>query len=204
MRHTDCIESIAISPDGTFLASSSYAELIVWDIATLSPLAEKRWNSINFGNSLFHPNGMLLAIETEGEGILHLNSSSLETIDIYPIKDAKRTCVSSDGSKICVAGWDWLKILDFSTKECLFSYEFKHLEKNRSFSPEKICFNERHQLFLIAYKNGEVVTFDAFDGKVLYIIRHLPKVLNANFRHTTGIDFSLMNHLKAHGAITGD
>ena len=201
VRHSSSIKSIAISPDGRFLASSSYAELIVWDIATLSPLAEKRWNSINFGNSLFHPNGMLLAIETEGEGILHLNSSSLETIDIHPIKDAKRMCFSSDGSKICLAGWNWLKILDFSTKECLFSYEFKHLEKSRNFSPEKICFDERDQLFLIAGKNGEVITFDAIDGKVSHIIRHLPEVLNANFRHTTGIDSSLMDHLKAHGAI---
>lgn len=204
VRHTDCIESIAISQDNRFLASSSYKELIIWDISTLNPLAKRNWKNINFGNILFHPNGTLLALESEGKGILYLDPTNLETIDCHPIKDARKMCLSHDGSKICVGGWRWVKILSLSTKEHLFDLQMtlEGFEEEVDFgSVEEIYFSEKHQLFVITFFQGKAVLFDICSGMVSSVISHLPNVLGTDFRNATGISSSLADQLKKYGAI---
>ena len=47
-QHTDDVSSIAFSPDGSRLYSSSYRELIVWDVATKKPLITVALDTKNY------------------------------------------------------------------------------------------------------------------------------------------------------------
>jgi len=204
LRHTSCIESIVISNSNKFLASSSYKELIVWDTQTLTPIKEKKWKNTHFGNILFHPNEQLITIDDNKKGILILNPRDLEIIDYYPIQGAEEICLNSDGTLLCIAGKNWLKILNLDTKKYfelqLKKQEFEGDEFNM-YSPTKICFDKQKQLFIIAYKDGNVVITDVMSGMVTSVISHLPKVLNTDFRNVTGLNQDLAQQLKQHGAI---
>lgn len=186
------------------MASSSHKELIIWDVQTLVPLAQRKWDKVNLGNILFHPNETLIAVDYENEKILTFNSNNLELIDYFSMEGARQICLNQDGAILCIAGIGWLKVLDLSTKES-FDFKLKNQEfkadKFHIYFPLEICFNQQKQLFIAVFKEGEVIVVDISAGVVKSVISHLPNVSNTDFRNVTGLNQDLAQQLKQHGAI---
>ena len=60
--HSKPISQVAFSPDGKILASSSYTQIKLWDVASGKELRTLETGSVSSGSLAFNPNGKILAV----------------------------------------------------------------------------------------------------------------------------------------------
>lgn len=209
-EHQDSIQSIAISPDENLLASSSYSELIVWDIDSLKPKLKRKSNilRLNFRNILFHPQGTLVIVDADHKKtkLLFLNSNDLSIIDELTVHRVEKIAINEEGSLICVAYQTSFFLINFMTKEIIYDSKYSDYGNLNYIIEgvlyvEEVFFDVPSENVFIVLKSGHVIIFDIINFKVVDVISHFPNVLKADFRYATGIKPEIAKLLEKHGAI---
>lgn len=129
--HRSIVESLAFSPDGRFLASGSFQEVVLWD-ARSGVFCRKLTDFADRVVALaFSPNGKLLATgggapTEDGEvKIFGIPSGKLQLALEHPHSDTVfGVCFSPDSSKLVTGGADkFVKVFDARTGKFLKSFE---------------------------------------------------------------------------------
>lgn len=118
------VTAVAISPDGTLLATSGYHEVLLWNMAD-GQLVRRIGNIAERVSDLeFHPDGDRLAIAAGtpgqmGEALIVKTSDGTDVADLVTVEDAVFAATfSPDGSQLATAGADRaIRLFDVETGE---------------------------------------------------------------------------------------
>ncbi|GIW96991.1 MAG: hypothetical protein KatS3mg111_0324 [Pirellulaceae bacterium] len=107
--HHDAVYALAISADGSMIASGGYdRQIIVWDVASATP----RWRFTGHNGAIydldFHPTGKALASASADQTIKLWSIRRGERLDTFSQAEGEMTCVrfSPDGRFLFGGGYD--------------------------------------------------------------------------------------------------
>ena len=107
--HDDAVYALALSSDGTLLATGSYdRQIIIWDVATGERLRTLRGHNGAIYDLDFSPDGRILASASADTTIKIWNVQSGERLDTLgqPLKEQYSVDISPDGKYVIAGGED--------------------------------------------------------------------------------------------------
>lgn len=142
--HLNTPRSIAVSPNGKWMASTDYNHIIIWNAINGSQLKtltlQKSIESISW-----FPDNLTLAVQEEDypvDTIFKLNIQTAERLGMAVVDDVYRMRVSHDGKYILLSGKGNIRVMDAATMQVVQTIEAdnKNLQLTIYTSPdEKYC-----------------------------------------------------------------
>ncbi|KAK0761353.1 hypothetical protein N5P37_006302 [Trichoderma harzianum] len=152
----DTILSIAFSPDGTtVISTSSDGILRYWDTATQKLLDSFGGETYGISSSIYTTDGTQLVFACD-DGVVrlcHLSTRDCKEMNGGHDKPVKFVAISGNGSKLASYAVSTVKIWDMAALTCIATYT---LSSDTTSDVSKMLFSPDEQYLVVLYEAGEV------------------------------------------------
>ncbi|KAL6799943.1 hypothetical protein J3E68DRAFT_435436 [Trichoderma sp. SZMC 28012] len=153
---TGSILSIAFSPDGTTVTSTSRDGILrYWDTATQKLLGSFRGGTYGISSSIYTADGtqLVLACDDGMVRLLHPSTRNCKEMNEAHDSPVRLVAISVNGSKLASYSVSTVKIWDMAALTCIATYI---LSSDTTSDVSKMLFSPDEQYLVVLYEAGEV------------------------------------------------
>ncbi|XP_068622650.1 superkiller complex protein 8-like isoform X2 [Battus philenor] len=172
--HSMAVVSVAVSPDGHTIASTSLdSTLVIWDLTSGNKVHEIQNDATDIWKVAFSPDGQQIVSGSHSGRIIIFG---IEKGNVDRVLDTRGKFSSSDGKYICSGAVDGtVCIFDVSQGKLIHTTE-AHTQTVRS-----VAFSKNSQLFVTASNDGFVNVYNSASANLINKIKLKSWVLHACF-----------------------
>ncbi|KAL7911740.1 hypothetical protein GGI35DRAFT_477440 [Trichoderma velutinum] len=153
---THSILSIAFSPDGTTITSTSRDGIMrYWDTATQKLLGSFGGETYSIASSIYAADGtqLIFACDDGVVRLYHLSTGDCKEMNERHDTPVKKVAISGNGSKLASYAVSTVKIWDVETLKCIATYT---LSSDTTSDVSKILFSPDEQYLVVLYEAGKI------------------------------------------------